>query len=89
MSDNLDRYLPEYDEEDIRNKLQERTAEELVEMLIYAYKEKRVLAKWLDETFKKLDRIKGIAEEPSTLLNMPGIPTAEDLRRKMEDEGDK
>lgn len=45
MSDNLDKYIPEFDEAEVRNKLIGFTREELADMLVYAYKEKRVLAK--------------------------------------------
>ncbi len=86
MSDNLDRYIPEFDEESLRIKLAAFDREQLLEMLIYAYKEKRVWAKSFDEARKKLGRIEEIVTEPSVLLNMPGIPTAEDLRRMLEDE---
>jgi hypothetical protein len=54
MSDNLDRYLPEFDEEETRAKLVGLTREQLVEMLIY---------------------------------DLPGVPTADGLRRMTEDEG--
>jgi hypothetical protein len=83
MSDSLDKYLPEFDEEEIRGRLAGSSTIELTNMLILAYKEKRVLAKIVDDAWKKLDRIKQVAEEPSSLLSTPGIPTAEDLRRMM------
>jgi hypothetical protein len=44
MSDNLDRYLPEFDEEDTWARLAGFTREQLLDMLVYAYKKKRV---WL------------------------------------------
>ena len=81
MSDNLDRYLPEFDEEEVRAKLVGLTREQLLEMLIYDYKLKRVIAKSWDEDAKKLRRIADIVSEPSALIGMPGIPTADDLRR--------
>jgi hypothetical protein len=37
MSDNLDKYLPEFDEEETRNKLVGLTREQLVDMLVYDY----------------------------------------------------
>jgi hypothetical protein len=86
MSDNLDKYLPEFNEDDIRSRLANFTREQLTDMLVYAYKEKRVIAKYADEQLKKLDRIEKIVVEPSNLVKMPGIPTAEDIRRMMEDE---
>jgi hypothetical protein len=87
MSDNLDKYLPEFNEDDIRSRLTNFTREQLTDMLVYAYKEKRVIAKYADEQLKKLDRIEKIVVEPSNLVKMPGIPTTEDIRRMMEDEG--
>ena len=86
MGDTLDKYLPEFDEDDIRNRLAEFSRQQLIDMLIYAYKEKRVLAKILDEKLNKLSRIEGIVAEPSSLTNMPGIPSAEDLRRMIDNE---
>jgi hypothetical protein len=42
----------------------------------------------LDGETKKLDRIQAIINEPLKLSGMPGVPTAEDLRRMIEeDEG--
>jgi len=86
MSDNLDRYLPEFDEEETRAKLVGLTREQLIEMLIYDYKLKRVIAKSWDEDGRKLRQIADIIAEPSALLGMPGVPTADDLRRMTEDE---
>lgn len=86
MSDNLDKYLPEFDEDDARAKLAGFTREQLLDMLVYAYKEKRVWAKSLGEQQQKLSRIQDIIAEPSKLLGMPGVPTADDLRRMIEDE---
>lgn len=86
MSDNLDRYLPEFDEYEARSRLVGLTIEQLTDMLIHAYKLKRVIAKMLDEEMKKLKRIEAIVAEPSTLITMPGVPTADDLRRMTESE---
>jgi hypothetical protein len=86
MSDNLDKYLPEFDEDGLRNRLAGFTREQLTEMLVYAYKEKRVIAKSLGEKLNKLDRIEQIIFESSSLTKMPGIPTADDLRRMAESE---
>lgn len=86
MSDNLDKYLPEFNEDDIRSRVANFTREQLTDMLVYAYKEKRVIAKYADEQLKKLGRIEKIVAEPSSLVKMPGVPTAEDIRRMMEDE---
>lgn len=88
MSHNLDRYIPEFDEDEVRNKISGFTREQLVDILIDAYKEKRVIAKSWDESVTKLRRIGGILEEPSKLMNMPGVPSAEDLRKMLgDDEG--
>lgn len=85
MSSNLDRYLPEFDEDEARGKLIGRTMAELTDMLIYEYKLKRVIAKMLDESEKKLRRIEAIIAEPSNLTSMPGIPGTDDLRRMFGD----
>jgi hypothetical protein len=86
MSDNLDKYIPEFDESEARAKLVGLTLEQLTDMLIYSYKLKRVIAKMLDEETRKLNRIETILAEPSGLIKMPGIPTADDLRRMAEGE---
>jgi hypothetical protein len=86
MSDNLDKYLPEFDEDEIRNKISGFTRDQIIDMLIYAYKEKRVIAKSWDESLKKLRRIEAIIVEPSGLLNLPGVPSADDLRRMFGDD---
>ena len=86
MSDNLDKYLPEYDEDEARAQLAGFTVEQLTDMLIYSYKLRRVITKMLDAETNKLTRIRAVVDEPSTLLNTPGIPSAEDLRRMMDDE---
>lgn len=86
MSSNLDKYLPEFDEDDARAKLAGLTANELTDRLIYEYKLKRVIAKMFDESERKLRRIEEIAAGPSSLAKTPGIPSADDLRRLMEDE---
>ena len=86
MSDNLDKYVPEFDEEEARSKLVGLTAEQLTDMLIHSYKLKRVIAKMLDEDVKKFRRIEEIIGESSSLLKMPGIPTPDDLRRMTESE---
>lgn len=84
MSDNLQRYLPEYDDEEERAKLSGFSRDELVDMLLYAYKSRRIIAKQLDEALSKERRITEIMEEPSALLNMPGVPGPDDLRKMFE-----
>ena len=86
MSDSLDKYLPEYDEDEARSRLAGRTSAELTDMLIYSYKLRRVIEKMLTAESSKLQRITAILTEPSGLSNTPGIPTADDLRRMMGDD---
>lgn len=84
MSDNLDKYVPEFDESELRNKLAGFSREEIVNMLVYSYKLRRVIEKWADEDSKKLRKIQEIIEAPSSIPGMPGIPTSEDIRRMIE-----
>jgi len=86
MSDSLDKYVPEFDDEAMRARLELLTHEQLLEMLLHEYKLKRVIAKMLDSETEKLRRIEVIATEPSKLLGMPGVPSADDLRRMIEEE---
>jgi hypothetical protein len=84
MTDNLQRYIPEFDEDEVRQKLSGLTVSDLIEMLIRAYKEKRVIAKMADEARSKVDRAKAILDEPSSLAKMPDIPGPDELRRMIE-----
>ena len=84
MGDNLDKYLPEFDENEARAKLVGLTAQQLTDMLIYSYKLRRVIEKLLEEETTKLRRIEKIITEPSNLTKMPGVPSADDLRRMAE-----
>ncbi len=84
MADNLEKYLPEYDDEEERRKLEGFSKNELLDMLIRAYKEKRVFAKALGEELRRQDRIRVILEEPSELLKMPDVPGPDDLKKMME-----
>jgi hypothetical protein len=84
MPDNLDKYVPEFDEEDQRQRLAGFNRDDLIHMLLRAYKEKRVLAKMLDEFHAKFTRIQAVIEEPSALLKAPGVPGEDDLRKMME-----
>jgi hypothetical protein len=86
MSHNLDKYIPEFDEEGLRAKLAELDIQQLTGMLVDAYKEKRVWAKMLDAEYERLRRIEAIIAEPSSLIKMPGIPTADDIRRMTEED---
>jgi hypothetical protein len=84
LSDYLQRYLPEYDDDKEREKLSAFSKDDLIYMLIVAYKEKRVIAKWLGEEQARLQRIKDVLDEPSKLLNMPGIPGSDDIKKMLE-----
>ncbi len=84
MSDNLQRYLPEYDDEEERKKLSGFSKDELLDMLIRSYKEKRVLAKSLGEKIGRLEEIRTILDQPSSLMQMPDVPGPDDLRKMME-----
>lgn len=84
LSDYLQRYLPEYDDEEERRKLSHFSKEELLEMLVRAYKEKRVIAKMLGEQFDKQQRIRDILDEPLKLSQMPDVPGPDDLRKMLE-----
>jgi hypothetical protein len=84
LSDNLQRYLPEYDDEEERRKLAEFDKTELLDMLVRSYKEKRVIAKMLDEQFSKQERIRAALDEPSKLSQMPDVPGPDDIRKMAE-----
>jgi hypothetical protein len=84
VSDYLQRYLPEYDDEEERKKLSGFSKDELLDMLIQAYKEKRVFAKLADEERSRLERIRDVLDEPSKLANMPDVPDPDDLRKMAE-----
>ena len=86
MSDNLDKYLPEFDENE--NKKQ---ADWAYNTATHRYAHIRVQVeashrKMLDAESNKLQRIETIIKEPSRLIKMPGIPSADDLRRMMGEE---
>jgi phosphopantothenate synthetase len=57
MADNIDRYVPEFDEAEMRSRLADCSRDELMDMLMRSYKEKRIIAKMFDELSKKLNRI--------------------------------
>jgi hypothetical protein len=57
MLNNLDRYLPDFDEAAIRATLADFTKEELIDRLVYAHKEKRVLAKMFDDLSAQFNKI--------------------------------
>jgi hypothetical protein len=76
--------LPEYDDEEERKKLLGFSKDELVDLLVRSYKEKRVIAKSLDEQKQTLQRIRDVMDEPSKLAAMPDVPGPDDLRRMAE-----
>ena len=84
MSDNLQRYTPEFDEEEQRQKLAGFEKEQLIDMLIYSYRLTSVFAKMFDERLAKLRRIQEVLDEPSLLSQMPDIPGPDDLRKMWE-----
>jgi hypothetical protein len=47
-------------------------------MLVDAYKEKRVLARMLDDEYERLRSIEKIIADPSSLTEMPEISTSDD-----------
>jgi hypothetical protein len=57
MPDNLDKYVPEFDEAGLRKRLAHCTKEELRDMLMRSYKEKRIIAKLFDELSAKMNSI--------------------------------
>ena len=86
MSDNLQKYMPEYDDEETRQKLAGFSREALIELLLRSYKEKRLILKLLDEKLRVISAAQEALSAPSKLLSMPDVPSAEDLRRMMTEE---
>ncbi len=84
MSGNLQKYLPEFDDDEELKKLSAFSKEDLLYMLVRSYKEKRLFAKMLDEQYAKLKQIQAVIDEPSKLIQMPDIPGPDDLRKMME-----
>ena len=76
--DYLSRYLPEFDTAEKRRALQQHTREDLIEMLLVAYKNTRLAAKEADMLQGKLRRIAAITQEslslPSVDLPPPNFP---------------
>lgn len=85
MFDYLQKYLPEFDEDATRQQLEPFGKQDLLEMLIRAYKEKRLILKMLAERDSKLSDIRASLDQPSALLAMPDVPSTDDLRRMMDD----
>jgi len=88
MPHNIDKYPPEFDEDETRLKLSGFTHDQLLELLVYAYKEKPLWAKKLDVETNKLHRIEAIIAEPSPPVGMPGVPTTDDLRLMIDEDED-
>ena len=86
MSDYLQRYLPEFDEDAQRQHLEQFSKRDLLEMVLRAYKEKRLLLKMLGERDSQLAEIQTVLERRSALLDTPGVPSSDDLRRMMDDD---
>jgi hypothetical protein len=80
----LQKYLPEFDDDEELKKLSAFSKEDLLYMLVRSYKEKRLFAKMLDEQYAKLKQIQAVIDEPSKLIQMPDIPGPDDLRKMME-----
>ncbi len=84
MSGNLQKYLPEFDDDETRAWLANYSKDDLLDMLVQSYKVSRLFAKMVDEQRGKLNRIESIVDEPSQLSQMPDIPGPDDLRKMME-----
>ena len=84
MANYLQRFLPEYNEDEARERLMAFGADDLREMVLRAYKEKRLLLKMLAEADSKLRRVQGIVAEPSALSAMPDVPDDDELKKLFE-----
>ena len=73
--DYLKQYLPDFDTPAKRIELQAFSKEDLIEMLLTAYKNTRVVATMSDLLSNKLNRIKDIAEEPWELPSVDRPPS--------------
>lgn len=71
----LKKYLPDYDVAGMREKLQVNSKEELIEMLIIAYKNGQVAAKTADLLRHKLKRIEDIVAEPNIIPSVDRPPS--------------
>lgn len=78
--DYMKRYLPDFDTAEKRANLQEFSKEELIEKLLKAYKDARLMAMTADLLDRKLSHIARIANEPTVLPNVdqppPNFPEA-------------
>ena len=85
MDDYLQRYLPEYDAAAAREHLSQFSKEQLLDMLIIAYKEKRLMGKMLNEHLAREKQVREALDKPSELSSMPGVPGPDDLRKMFEE----
>ena len=71
--DYLSQYLPDFNTAEQREHLQQFNKEDLIETLLRAYKNARVMAMTADIYSSQMARIKAIAKEPSSLpsINRP------------------
>lgn len=86
MPDTIDRYVPEFDEEATRERLAGYDPERMLDMLLRTMKQARLYAKMADELTGRLRQIETLATLPLSLLGMPPVPGADDLRRMMLEE---
>ena len=84
MSDYLQKYMPEFDEDEFRARFASFSKDQLLDMLVDGYKTMRLFAKLYDESRGKLQQIEGIVQSPTKLSQMPGIPGPDDLRKMWE-----
>jgi hypothetical protein len=75
MDDYLKQYLPDFDTVAKRSELQAFSHEDLVEMLLMAYKNNRVLGMMADIAYNKLRRIQNIAEESTEIPSVDKPPS--------------
>lgn len=73
--DFLSNYLPDFDVEGLREKLQVNSKEDLIEMLIQCYKMKRVTAMQAELFSNKLNRIEKILNEPNIIPSIDRPPS--------------
>ncbi len=71
----LSRYLPDFDVEGLRSRLQAHSKDELIEMLIVCYKNGRVTAKEADLFSNKLRRIGEILAESNIIPSTDRPPS--------------
>ncbi len=75
MDDYLKQYLPDFDTATKRAELQAFSREDLIEMLLMAYKNNRVLGKMADAAYARLRRIQEITEESLAIPSVDKPPS--------------